>query len=110
MKTPLLCLTLLSLATSFMLRMSSIVVRKATEADISKMGIRSWPTWGCEVSRFPWTYGESETCYIIRGRVTVTPTQGEPVTIEAGDLATFPEGMSCTWDVTEALSKHYSFH
>jgi uncharacterized protein len=51
-------------------------------------------------------------CHTHRGKVTVTPTDpafGEAVTIEAGDVATFPAGMSCTWDVTEAISKHYNF-
>jgi uncharacterized cupin superfamily protein len=32
------------------------------------------------------------------------------VEVQAGDLATFPAGMSCTWDVKEAISKHYNFH
>jgi uncharacterized cupin superfamily protein len=35
--------------------------------------VRSWPTWGCEVSRFPWSYSENETCYVIEGHVIVTP-------------------------------------
>ena len=111
MRRQLLCLCfLLSVSAAFMLRMSSIVVRKATDADFAKLGIRSWPTWGCGVSKFPWTYGDSETCYVIKGKVTVTPSGGEPVSIEAGDIATFPEGMSCTWDVTEAISKRYTFN
>ena len=92
-----------------LLRMSSDirVVKEASEADLEKM--RKWPTWGCEVSKFPWTYGEKETCLLIAGKVTVTPTGGEPVTIQKGDIAIFPAGMSCTWDVTEAIQKHYRF-
>lgn len=27
-----------------------------------------------------------------------------------GDLVTFPEGMGCTWEVHEAIKKHYKFH
>jgi uncharacterized cupin superfamily protein len=27
----------------------------------------------------------------------------------AGDLVVFPKGMSCTWEVSEAVSKHYNF-
>lgn len=52
------------------------------------------------------------TCsYILEGRVTVTPTKGGgAVTVGKGDLVTFPEGMSCTWDVHEAIKKHYKFH
>ena len=93
------------------LRMSSSseirVIKEASEADLEKM--RKWPTWGCEVSKFPWTYGEKETCLLIKGKVTVTPTNGQPVTIQQGDIAIFPAGMSCTWDVTESIQKHYRF-
>jgi len=24
-------------------------------------------------------------------------------------MAVFPKGMSCTWDVTKAINKHYNF-
>ena len=93
-----------------LLRMSSEirVIKEASEADLEKM--RKWPTWGCEISKFPWTYGEKETCLLIQGKVTVTPTGGgQPVTLSKGDIAIFPAGMSCTWDVTEAIQKHYRF-
>jgi len=46
---------------------------------------------------------------LIKGKVKVTPKNGTPVTIEAGDMAVFPSGMSCEWEVTESLSKHYNF-
>lgn len=104
-------LLLAPIVSAFVLHMSNkIVVRKATEEDFSKMKIKTWSTWGCGVSKFPWTYSDSETCYVIQGRVTVTPLKGDAVTIEAGDIATFPAGMSCVWDVSEAINKHYMFH
>jgi hypothetical protein len=35
--------------------------------------------------------------------VTVTPSDGrKAATFGKGDFVTFPAGMSCTWDVTEA--------
>ena len=85
------------------------MISQASDEEISKLRCRSWPTWGCGVSKFPWTYGDSETCLLISGKVTVSPTNGTPVTIQKGDIATFPAGMSCTWDVTEAIQKHYNF-
>lgn len=40
--------------------------------------------------------------FMLKGRVVVTPDDGgEPVEVKAGDLVTFPAGMSCTWDVKE---------
>lgn len=38
--------------------------------------MRAWPTWGCGVSKFPWTYSDTETCYITEGTVVVTPEGG----------------------------------
>lgn len=62
------------------------------------------------MSKFPWTYGDSESCYLLAGKVTVTPDDGrQPATFGKGDFVTFPAGMSCTWDVTEAVDKHYMF-
>ena len=90
--------------------MSNIsVVHQPDHDRLAELGVSDWPVWGCEVSRFPWTYEETETCYILEGRVTVTPEGGEPVTIGAGDLVTFPAGLSCTWDVHEPIRKHYRF-
>lgn len=42
-------------------------------AVLQELGVQSWPTWGCEASKFPWSYSENETCYVLEGRVTVTP-------------------------------------
>ncbi|KXZ41886.1 hypothetical protein GPECTOR_252g633 [Gonium pectorale] len=86
------------------------VQRQPGEDVLKAKGVRSWPTWGCGVSKFPWTYQEPETCFILEGRVVVTPNGGEPVEVAAGDLATFPAGMSCTWDVKAPINKHYNFH
>ncbi|KAA8544531.1 hypothetical protein F0562_022543 [Nyssa sinensis] len=66
--------------------------------------------WGCPPSKFPWTYSSKETCYLLEGKVKVFPDGSkEGVEIGAGDLVVFPKGMSCTWDVSEAVDKHYNF-
>ena len=83
--------------------------RKPAREKLEEMGVFSWPVWEKEVSRFPWTYDTDEVCYILEGEVTVTPDGGEPVTIRAGDLVRFPAGMSCTWDITKPIRKHYDF-
>ncbi|MGI0487868.1 cupin domain-containing protein [Pantanalinema rosaneae CENA516] len=76
---------------------------------LQALGVFNWPIWTKEVSEFPWTYDEAETCYFLAGEVTVTPAGGEPVSMGQGDLVTFPAGMSCTWKITKAVRKHYSF-
>lgn len=92
-------------------RASSVQVNADPSAD-EVARCKSWPTWGCEASEFPWSYGSSETCYVIEGEAIVTPDDGSipPVTLKVGTLATFPAGMSCTWKVTKAIRKHYSFN
>mmetsp|Transcript_13086 Transcript_13086/g.32887 ORF Transcript_13086/g.32887 Transcript_13086/m.32887 type:complete len:136 (+) Transcript_13086:99-506(+) len=71
--------------------------------------VESWPTWECEASTFPWTYEQSEECYLTEGEVTVTPDNGEAVSLKAGDFVTFPKGMSCVWDVKAPVKKHYNY-
>lgn len=47
--------------------------------------------------------------YILEGKVKVT-VDGSVGSFEigGGDLAVFPKGMNITWEVIEAVKKHYS--
>ena len=83
--------------------------RKPSPAKLDVIGVYDWPVWKKEVSKFSWTYDNEETCYIIRGKVTVTPDGGDPMEFKRGDLITFPSGMSCTWDITDDIEKYYKF-
>jgi len=76
---------------------------------LENMGVKQWPIWAKEKSEFPWFYEEQETCYILEGRVEVTPENGQPVQFGKGDLVIFPKGMSCTWKIIKDVKKHYSF-
>jgi uncharacterized protein len=78
-------------------------------AKLEVLGAYDWPIWKKAVSRFPWRYARKETCYLLRGRVIVTPDGGEPQAFKRGDLITFPEGLSCTWEILEDIEKHYTF-
>mmetsp|Transcript_53164 Transcript_53164/g.104079 ORF Transcript_53164/g.104079 Transcript_53164/m.104079 type:complete len:147 (+) Transcript_53164:155-595(+) len=76
----------------------------------NSLGISSWGTWGCGVSNFPWSYSGTEMMYIIEGEVDVTmDSTGEKVILKPGTLATFPDGISCVWDVKKPIKKHYNF-
>jgi hypothetical protein len=85
------------------------VIRQADDADLSKLGVTHWPIWEKEASTFPWYYDSEETCYLLAGDVVVTPDGGTPVTMGKGDLVTFPAGMSCIWEIRQAVRKHYRF-
>ena len=84
----------------------SITVRKATEADKSKL--LNKPTWSCEISEFNWHYDSEEICVLIEGEVTVS-YDGGSVSFGAGDYVEFPEGLSCVWKVSKPVKKHYEF-
>ena len=47
-----------------------------TQARRDDLGVTSRPIWTQEVSTFPWTYDEPETCYFLAGEVVVTCTNG----------------------------------
>lgn len=85
------------------------VERNVDKQRLDAMGVAQWPTWGKGRSTFPWHYDKTETSYIIRGEVVVTPADGPAVVLRAGDLVIFPAGLSCHWEIREDLLKHYNF-
>jgi uncharacterized cupin superfamily protein len=89
--------------------MDIVVEHEPSPQRLAALGVESWPIWTKEPSTFPWTYDDSETCYLLAGDVTVTPDEGKPVKFGAGDLVTFPAGMSCTWEIRAGVRKHYRF-
>lgn len=69
-------------------------------------------------------YEAEEICYIVKGKVKVYPKSSSStaassssldaqvdwyVEFGAGDIVTFPKGLSCTWDVSLSVDKHYIF-
>lgn len=86
-----------------------IVEHNPDQSRLDELGVKSWPIWTKEESRFPWNYDESEICYFLDGDVEVTTDTGETVRIGKGDLVTFPDGLSCTWHVHKMVRKHYRF-
>jgi uncharacterized cupin superfamily protein len=90
--------------------MTEIKIQKNPDKEqLNQLGVTEWPIWTKEASEFPWSYDESETCYFLTGDVVVTPEGGEPVEMGAGDLVTFPKGLSCTWNIRKDVKKHYKF-
>jgi hypothetical protein len=86
-----------------------LVEHKPSPAKLEVLGVEGWPIWRKEASTFPWRYDQTETCYILRGRFLVTPEGGSPRAFSRGDLIRFPAGLTCTWEIQEAVEKHYRF-
>lgn len=88
--------------------MSKILIEKdASPIKLEVMHVDQWDLWEKEVSRFPWAYDVTETCYVLEGEAVVIPDDGDPVTISAGDLVTFMAGLSCVWEIKKPIRKHY---
>ena len=86
-----------------------IYIEKPTEEKLLKLNVKSWPIWEKEISEFPWEYDETETCYILKGEVIVTPENGTPVSFTKGHLVVFSSGLKCRWKIIKAVRKHYKF-
>lgn len=89
--------------------MAGIKIEQPGEERLKKLGVRNWPVWDKEVSKFDWYYDAEETCFFLEGKVVVTAKDGRSVRIGKGDLVTFPRGLACVWDIQEAVRKHYNF-
>ncbi|MEH2224949.1 cupin domain-containing protein [Nostoc sp.] len=76
---------------------------------LNELGVLKWEIWNKEVSKFPWTYDSQETCYFLEGEALVTPDRGEAVQMGKGNLVIFPAGISCRWEITKDVKKHYYF-
>ncbi|KAE8708123.1 ammonium transporter 3 family protein [Hibiscus syriacus] len=89
-----------------------VVEGNPSESKLSELNIKCWPKWGCSPGRYQLKFDAEETCYLLRGKVRVYPkgtSTTECVEFGAGDLVIIPEGLSCIWDVSVAVDKHYKF-
>ncbi len=80
-----------------------------TEQELKDLKVESWGIWEKEVSKFPWEYNETETCYILEGEIEVTAENGEKIEFKKGDLVQFPKGLKCVWNVKKPIRKYFTF-
>ncbi len=74
---------------------------------LEAMGMEDWPIGADPVSVREKSYDRTETTFILRGRADLTPQGGGTVEIVRGDLVTFLPETRCTWNITEAMERHY---
>ena len=74
---------------------------------IIQHGIKNWPIWESEPSKFPWHYVDKEICFIIEGEAIIKTEDGTIYNIRSGDLVKFPQGITCEWEITRKIKKHY---
>lgn len=86
-----------------------MMVQQLEQGRLKKKGVFNWPIWEKEVSRFDWYYDSGEECYFLEGKVIVETRDGQSVSFGKGDFVTFPQGLSCVWNIKEPVKKHYKF-
>jgi len=85
-----------------------IEVKQLNDSEILQLGIKSWPIWTKEISKFDWHYDSKEMCLFLEGKVIIE-ANGTTTEIGKGDFVTFPKGLTCVWNVIEPVKKHYFF-
>ena len=87
--------------------MKVLITSPCSASLIIQYGIKSWPIWECEPSKFQWNYDDKEICLIIEVQATISTQKGDIYLIKAGDLVEFSGGIYCEWKVTKHIKKHY---
>lgn len=88
--------------------MNKVIIEQLNEIEIEKRGIRAWPVWEKEISRFDWSYDGDEECLILKGKVIVETEEGV-FELKEGDFVTFKNGLKCIWDIKKPIKKFYNF-
>lgn len=88
--------------------MAKVIIQKLSPSEIEERGIRHWPIWEKEVSRFDHTYEGDEECLFLEGEVVIE-TAERNYTIVPGDFVIFEDGLTCVWDILKPVKKHYNF-
>ena len=51
---------------------------------------------------------KKESCFILEGEILII-TDYQTVNIRKKDFVIFPKGLSCNWNVSKPVKKHYMF-
>lgn len=63
--------------------------------------------WECTPGRYRRQIRSAETMHILSGEAVFTPDDGEPVTLQAGDVLHFEAESMGVWDIRVTLRKVY---
>ena len=57
--------------------MKVLITSPCSASVIIQYGIKSWPIWECEPSKFQWNYDDKEICLIIEGQAKISAQNGD---------------------------------
>ncbi|MBI3893886.1 MAG: DUF861 domain-containing protein [Candidatus Wallbacteria bacterium] len=75
---------------------------------LAALGVLDWHVGTEAPSVFERRFDRALVYYVLEGEATVSTPLGE-VSIQPGDMVTFPVGLESTWSVRRALGTHYSY-
>ena len=87
--------------------MKVLISSPCSASVIIQHGINSCLIWECKPSKFQWNLDDKEICLITEGKAKIKTQNGEIYEIKAGDLVEFPAGLSCEWEISKSIKKHY---
>jgi len=64
--------------------------------------------WDCTSGQFSWDFVWDEFVMVLEGEATITPENGEPFTLRAGDFCHFPIGLKTVWQVDKYVKKTFT--
>jgi len=70
-----------------------------------RCGVKSWPVWECEPSKFQRNYDDKEICLIIEGQAIISSQNDNIYFIKAGDLVEFPAELDWGWEINTSIKK-----
>jgi uncharacterized cupin superfamily protein len=65
--------------------------------------------WEATPGTYHATYTAYEFVHMIAGKIIITPDGGTPVTVTAGDAFVVEADFKGTWEIIEAVRKHFDF-
>ena len=87
--------------------MKVLISSPCSASVIIQYGIKSWPIWECEPSKFQWNYDDKEIFLIIECQAKISTQNDYIYLLKAGALVEFPAGLNCECEVTKSIKKHY---
>ena len=72
------------------------------------LSVDDWPLVEEPVGSIRRSVRNTETSFILAGAAVICSAEGEEISVGPGDLVTVMPHTDCTWNITEAIERHYS--
>ena len=84
-----------------------LVEQDPSPMKLEVLNVDDWPLVREPPGTSDRSYLHTETSYIVEGTGQIEVSGGETVRISEGDLVTVMPHTQCTWNITEAIERHY---